>query len=144
MFCFQCQETALGKGCTVKGVCGKTDDLANLQDLLIYLMKGISQLTIRLREKGEEMPAVNKFIVDGLFMTITNANFDKQRFVKKITEAFVMRDRVKSKLIEKGEKHLPNHCDCLTWKAATLEEMEEKAKHVGVLSTANEDIRSLR
>ncbi len=144
MFCFQCQETAMGKGCTVKGVCGKTEDVANLQDLLIYLMKGISKLAIRLREKGEEMPEVNKFIVDGLFMTITNANFDKQRFEKKIKESFIIRDKVKSRLIEKGETSLPNDCDCLTWKAETLEQMEEKAKHVGVLSTQNEDVRSLR
>jgi len=144
MFCFQCQETAKGTGCTVKGVCGKTGDLANLQDLLIFLMKGISQFTVRLREKGEELPEVNKFITDGLFMTITNANFDKQRFVSKIKESFRIRDKVKNRLIEKGEKDLPSGCDCLTWKAETLEEMEEKAKEVGVLSTENEDIRSLR
>jgi len=144
MFCYQCQETAMGKGCTIKGVCGKTEDIANLQDLLIYLMKGISKLAIRLREKGEETPEVNKFITDGLFMTITNVNFDKQRFVKKIEEAFFIREKVKNKLIEKGEKNLPNDCDCLTWKAKTIEEMEEKAKHVGVLSIENEDQRSLR
>jgi len=144
MFCFQCQETAKGTGCTIKGVCGKTEDVANLQDLLIFLMKGISKFAVRLREKGEEFPEVNKFIMDGLFMTITNANFDKQRFVKKIKESFIIRDKVKNRLIEKGETDLPCDCDCLTWKAETLEEMEEKAKQVGVLSTENEDMRSLR
>ena len=144
MFCFQCQETSKGTGCTMKGVCGKTEDLANLQDLLIFLMKGISQFTVRLREEGEEMPEVNKFIMDGLFMTITNANFDKQRFVSKIKESFLVRDKVRNRLIEKKIKDLPSGCDCLTWKAETLEKMEEKAKHVGVLSTENEDIRSLR
>jgi hydroxylamine reductase len=144
MFCYQCQETAAGKGCTVKGVCGKTEDVANLQDLLIYLMKGISKLSVRLRQTGEEMPEVNKFITDGLFMTITNVNFDKQRFVKKIEEAFFIREKVKNRLIEKGDKAIPSDCNCLTWKAETLEAMEEKAKQVGVLLTENEDVRSLR
>jgi len=144
MFCYQCQETAAGKGCTVKGVCGKTEAVANLQDLLIYLMKGVSKLSIRLREEGEEMPEVNKFITDGLFMTITNVNFDKQRFVNKIEEALAVREKVKNRLIEKGVKDIPNDCDCLTWKAATVAEMEDKATQVGILSTRNEDIRSLR
>ena len=146
MFCFQCQETALNKGCTVKGVCGKTQDVANMQDLLIYLMKGISKLSVRLREKGVEMPEVNKFIMDGLFMTITNANFDKQRFEKKIKEAFVIRDKAREKLISiEGNNPLADDkCDCLTWTADTLEEMEEKAATVGVLTTADEDVRSLR
>jgi len=144
MFCYQCQETAGGRGCTVKGVCGKTEDVANLQDLLIYLMKGISKLTVRLRETGEEMPEVNKFITDGLFMTITNVNFDKQRFVKKIKEAFLIREKVSDRLIEKGVSDIPNDCNCLTWRAETVEAMEEKARQVGVLSTQNEDVRSLR
>jgi len=101
-------------------------------------------LTVRLREKGGEIPEVNRFITDGLFMTITNANFDKQRFVEKIKEAFLIREKVKNRLAEVGETDIPNDCDCLTWQAETLEEMEEKAKHVGILSTQNEDIRSLR
>ena len=81
MFCYQCQETAQGKGCTLKGVCGKTAEVAGLQDLLMYLMKGISKLTTTLRKQGVESSTANKFIVDGLFMTITNANFDSSRFV---------------------------------------------------------------
>ena len=76
MFCYQCQETAQGKGCILKGVCGKTAEVAGLQDLLMYLMKGISKLTTTLRKQGVESSTANKFIVDGLFMTITNANFD--------------------------------------------------------------------
>ena len=144
MFCYQCQETAAGKGCTVKGVCGKTEDVANLQDLLIYLMKGVSKLTIRLRQNGEEIPEVNKFITDGLFMTITNVNFDKQRFVKKIKEAFLIREKIRNRLVEIGEQNIPNDCGCLIWEAETLAEMEEKAKQVGILSTQNEDVRSLR
>ncbi|MDR0231886.1 MAG: hydroxylamine reductase, partial [Dysgonamonadaceae bacterium] len=99
MYCFQCQETAAGKGCTVKGVCGKTEDVANLQDLLMYLMKGVSELSVRLRESGEEMPEVDKFVTDGLFMTITNVNFDKQRFVNKIEEAFRVCEKVRNRLV---------------------------------------------
>lgn len=145
MFCYQCQETAKGKGCTFIGVCGKTNDVANLQDLLIYIMRGISKLSVRLREKGIESAEVDKFIVDGLFMTITNANFDKQRFVKKIKEAFDVREKLLEKLTAMGEDPLKGEkCDCLTWKSNNLQEMEEKATHVGVLRTKNEDIRSLR
>ena len=144
MFCYQCQETAKGTGCTVKGVCGKTEDVANLHDLLIYLMKGISKLTVRLREKGEEMPEVNKFITDGLFMTITNVNFDKQRFVKKIEEAFRVCEKVQNRLAVLGITDALNNFKGLDWKERTVEEMEEKAKQVGILSTQNEDVRSLR
>lgn len=145
MFCYQCQETAMGKGCTVKGVCGKPADVANFQDLLIYLMKGISKLSIRLREKGEKTPETDRFIMDGLFMTITNANFDKQRFEKKIKEAFILREKLIDALKEKGENPLEGEtCDCLTWKSDNLQEMEEKASTVGVLTTENEDVRSLR
>lgn len=145
MFCFQCQETSMGKGCTVRGVCGKTADVANLQDLLIYLMKGISKLAIRLRERGEKTPEVNHFIMDGLFMTITNANFDKQRFEEKIKEAFILRENLMKTLKEKNEDLLTGEtCDCLTWKSDNLQEMEKKATTIGVLTTENEDIRSLR
>ena len=83
MFCYQCQETAQGKGCILKGVCGKTAEVAGLQDLLMYLMKGISKLTTTLRKRGVESSTANKFIVDGLFMTITNANFDSSQRSKK-------------------------------------------------------------
>ena len=82
MFCYQCQETAKGTGCTVRGVCGKTDDLANMQDLLIFVLKGISIYSTKARELGIENAKVNKFVYEGLFMTITNANFDKERFSK--------------------------------------------------------------
>lgn len=143
MFCYQCQETALGKGCTVKGVCGKTSDVAGLQDLLVYLLKGISKLTVSLRAKGMELPEANKFIVDALFMTITNANFDKERFVTKIRETYAVRDNAKQALGKLGEKCACN-CDCQTFSGQTLEEMEAKAATVGVLATENEDIRSLR
>ena len=142
MFCYQCQETAQGKGCTLKGVCGKTAEVAGLQDLLMYLMKGISKLTTTLRKQGVESSTANKFIVDGLFMTITNANFDSSRFVSKIKEAYQLRENLLNELHRLGI-HLSLTCDCLTWKSDKVEEMEVKAKEVGILATENEDIRSL-
>ncbi|MDL2291856.1 hydroxylamine reductase [Bacteroides sp. OttesenSCG-928-F21] len=140
MFCYQCQETAMNKGCTIKGVCGKTSDVANLQDLLIFLLKGISQYTVELRKKGVKVPArTNHFVMESLFMTITNANFDKERFVKRIKEAIALRDKLAA---EAG--NIGVDCDCLSWSGSTLEEMEAKAATVGVLRTENEDVRSLR
>ncbi|MFA4852363.1 MAG: hydroxylamine reductase, partial [Bacteroidales bacterium] len=84
MFCYQCQETARGTGCTIKGVCGKTEDVANLQDLLIFVLKGISIYSTKAREKGVEDNEVNKFVFDSLFTTITNANFDKKVFFQRV------------------------------------------------------------
>lgn len=140
MFCFQCQETAQNKGCTVKGVCGKTSDVANLQDLLIFLLKGISRYTVEMRKKGIEVSAkTNHFVMESLFMTITNANFDKERFVTRIQEAIALRDKLAA---EAG--NIAADCDCMTWRGSNLEEMEAKAATVGVLKTENEDVRSLR
>jgi len=145
MFCYQCQETAHGTGCTVRGVCGKTNEVANLQDLLMFLLKGISKLSQQFRQQGEKVNEADKFIVDGLFMTITNANFDKQRFVRKIKEAFDLREKLIDGLKAKGINPLEGEtCDCLTWKTDDLNEMEEKASRVGILNTKDEDIRSLR
>lgn len=147
MFCFQCQETAMGKGCTVRGVCGKTGDVANLQDLLIYLLRGLSVLNMHLREKGEESRETDRFIMESLFMTITNANFDKERFEKRIFEALVLRDKMMGKITAWGDdlSVYNDVCgDCLKWTATTLQEMEEKAAEVGVLVTKDENIRSLR
>lgn len=146
MFCFQCQETALNKACTLKGVCGKTSDVANLQDLLIFLLKGISRNTVKLREAGLEISSnTNKFVMESLFMTITNANFDKERFIERVKEAIKIRDSLAESLVANGLESVtcPN-CDCCTWKSGNLEEMEAKAASVGVLKTENEDIRSLR
>ena len=144
MFCYQCQEASKGTGCTLVGVCGKTPKVSGLQDLLIYQLKGISQFSTRLRALNIEMPEVNKFVTDSLFMTITNANFDYNRFVNKIIEGFELRDKAKSLLIENGGEVPVSECDCLTWKTTDPKEMEAKAATVGVLSTENEDIRSLR
>jgi len=144
MFCYQCQEASKGTGCTLVGVCGKTPEVSGLQDLLIYQLKGISIISTRLRALNIEMPEVNKFVTDSLFMTITNANFDYDRFVDKIKEGFELRDKAKNLLIENGGEVPTSSCDCLTWSTTDAKEMEAKAQSIGVLATENEDIRSLR
>ncbi len=144
MFCYQCQETAKGTGCTVRGVCGKTPDVANLQDLLLFILKGIAHYRVQLRALDAVDHSADRFILDGLFMTITNANFDKQRFVEKIKEAIKLREQLKQVFLDKGGKLEKITFEGAFWTANTLEEMESKAGFVGVLSTENEDIRSLR
>ena len=142
MFCYQCQEAAKGSGCEVKGVCGKTPEVSALQDLLIYQLKGLSHYTTALRLLGIENEAANLFITDSLFMTITNANFDYERFVNRIREGFKLRSQLKATLLE--NKVEPEKTELLTWTALTAAEMEIIAERVGVLSTENEDVRSLR
>ena len=143
MFCFQCQETAQNTGCTIKGVCGKTSDVANLQDLLVFLLKGISHNISQLRKAGKTIPAkTDRFVMESLFMTITNANFDKERFVKRVYEAIELRDLLSKELGDVAADCLG--CDCRTWTCSSVEEMEAKAATVGILKTENEDIRSLR
>ena len=144
MFCYQCQETAKGTGCTVRGACGKTSDVANLQDLLLFILKGIAHYRVQLRALDAVDHSADRFILDGLFMTITNANFDKQRFVEKIKEAIKLREQLKQTFLDKGGKPEKITFEGAFWTANTLEEMESKAGFVGVLSTENEDIRSLR
>ncbi len=144
MFCYQCQETAKGTACTISGVCGKTEKVANMQDLLVFVVKGISAYSTRLRELGIENETANKFIFDGLFMTITNANFDHERFVTKIREGLTLRDSLKDELIKAGGKIPANLHESATWTGKSVEEFEEKNISIGVLSTKNEDVRSLR
>ena len=138
MFCYQCEETAKGEGCTKAGVCGKKGEVADLQDLLIYLMKGMSICNTKPRESGEYNEEVDKFIMEGLFSTITNANFDKQYFIDKIQQALKIRDELKD------EHSVQNTHDSVTWRDGDEEEIIKKAEEVGVLNTKNEDIRSLR
>lgn len=146
MFCFQCQEAAKGTGCTVKGVCGKTPEVAGIQDVMMYFLKGMSVYANIGREKGIKDPEVDRYIFEGLFMTITNANFDKQRFIDKLREGFMLRIQFENKLEEAGIKidkaSLP---EAAQWNAYTPGEYERKAQQVGVLQMSeNEDIRSLR
>ncbi|MBJ9989404.1 hydroxylamine reductase [Paenibacillus sp. S28] len=144
MFCFQCQEASKGTGCTLVGVCGKPHDVANLQDLVIYLLKGISYLSLDVRLPAVLEQRVSLFIMDSLFATITNANFDREVFVGRIREAIALRGEVRAFYNEQypeGSAHLP---DAAVWEADHEAAMDEKARTVGVLSTRNEDIRSLR
>ena len=143
MFCYQCQETARGSGCTVQGVCGKKADVANLQDLLIYTLKGISAYTVEARKAGIATAAADKFIMEGLFATITNANFDKEYFVTLIKQALAVRDSVKAELAAAGATAAVSH-DSAVWFADDAAAFEEKAATVGILATENEDVRSLR
>ena len=144
MFCYQCQETAKGTGCTVRGVCGKTSDVANLQDLLLFILKGIAHYRVQLRALDAVDHSADRFILDGLFMTITNANFDKQRFVEKIKESIKLREQLKQTFLDKGGNPEKITFEGAFWTADSLEETESKAGLVGVLSTENEDIRSLK
>ncbi|MCO1601808.1 hydroxylamine reductase [Desulfosporosinus nitroreducens] len=143
MFCYQCQETAKGTGCTIKGVCGKPEDVAKLQDLLIYTLKGIAVYAVQARELHLERKDVDKFIMESLFSTITNANFDSSRFVERIQDGLKLREDLKQAVLEVGGSIPANLHDAVTW-TAPAEEFEAKAAHVGVLATENEDVRSLR
>jgi hydroxylamine reductase len=145
MFCYQCQETAKGTGCTVKGVCGKTEDVAKLQDLLIYTCKGLSLYALEARKAGLDLSETDKYIFDSLFMTITNANFDKERFYSKIRQGLILRTKLATEIENKGVLlNKEKLHESAKWNATTNEEFEEKANHVGVLATENEDIRSLK
>jgi hydroxylamine reductase len=138
MFCYQCQETARGEGCTKVGMCGKQGDVANLQDLLRYLLKGIAICNTKTRDSGQVNTKVNAFIIESLFSTITNANFDKHHFLKNIRKALAIRDALKN------EYDIQNVHDSVTWYSADEAEILKKAEEVGVLITENEDIRSLK
>ncbi|HAQ64430.1 MAG TPA: hydroxylamine reductase [Bacteroidales bacterium] len=142
MFCFQCQEAAKGTGCTIKGVCGKTDDVANLQDLLIHTLKGIAVFSKALRDAGENnLP--DHFIIEGLFVTITNANFDAEAISRHITEALIIRDELKKRAEVIGLKPEFASGDAASWFAEPAL-YGVKARNVGVLTTTDEDVRSLR
>lgn len=144
MFCFQCQEASKGTGCTVAGVCGKPHDVANLQDLLVYLLKGISFLSLDVQLPEELDHHVSLFITDSLFATITNANFDRVVFVDKIREALILRQKVFTYRNEQFPDAAAALPDAAVWQADSEQDFDAKARQVGVLSTANEDIRSLR
>ena len=136
MFCFQCQETA---GCTNSGVCGKKPEVAAMQDLLIYVTKGLSAVTTELRKEGKEIPdEIDHLVVMNLFTTITNVNFDRESITERITETLKAKERLLSEVEDKDQ--LP---EAAVWNGKE-KEFEEKASKVGILSTENEDIRSLR
>ena len=138
MFCYQCQETAGCKGCTLSGVCGKTPDVAAMQDLLVYASKGICAVTTALRSEGKEIPSgINHLITLNLFATITNANFDKEAIVARIQATLDAKQTLLGQL--SNPEALP---EAALWNGSG--DWEQKARTVGVLATENEDIRSLR
>ncbi len=145
MFCYQCQETAKGTGCVTRGVCGKTDDVANIQDLLIFVLKGLSVIHNKARAHNLVNRMVDRFVTESLFTTITNANFDFDVFTKRIFKGIELRKELEIKLKEAGIELNPATLhECATWEAKTVEEMVAKAPLVGILATKDENIRSLR
>ncbi len=139
MFCYQCQETAGCTGCTKMGVCGKTPEIAEMQDLLVFVTKGLSAVTTQLRKEGKTIDKeINHRATLNLFITITNANFDKEAIVKKIKETLTVKEELLKGVVDK--KSLP---EAAFWNGSE-DEFKSKSKEVGVLATENEDIRSLR
>lgn len=138
MFCYQCQEAAKGTGCQIKGVCGKNEEVAKLQDLLIYSVKGISEVVVKGKLQAKELKEVNHEVIKSLFITITNANFDEAAIEKQIQKMLALRDELKKKVsgIELG--------DAANFEVTDKASMLEKASKIGVLATENEDVRSLR
>ncbi len=137
MFCYQCEETARGTGCTVRGVCSKDEVLCGVMDVLLYLCRGIAVRDLAARERGEAgSNEARRFLADALFATLTNVNFDPARIRELIRKAVAIRDA----LPPAG----PNEPDAATWTPASDAEIDAKAKEVGVLATENEDVRSLR
>ncbi|MGI6150881.1 MAG: hydroxylamine reductase [Christensenellales bacterium] len=140
MFCYQCQEAAGCTGCTRFGVCGKSPEVAAMQDLLIYVTKGLSAVTTRLRAQGEEIDQkVNHLITENLFMTITNANFDEEAITQRILETLKIKKELLAQV--KDDAKLPK---AALWESFDVRDFAKKAAEVGVLSTKDEDIRSLR
>ena len=138
MFCYQCQETAGGKGCTVRGVCGKNEEVAKLQDLLIYTLKGISDIVIKGEKNVAELGKMNTEVLNSLFTTITNANFDDSSIEDQIKKMINFRDKLKND-VDINILH-----DAAVFTVDSKDAMLEKAEDIGILSTENEDIRSLR
>jgi len=138
MFCYQCQETARGTGCNVIGVCGKNENVAKLQDLLIYTLKGIAEIKVKANLKVEDLNEINHEVIKSLFMTITNANFDEAAFEAEINKMIGLRDKLRETVV------LENMHDSSTFEVSTIEKMIAYGDKVGVLATENEDVRSLR
>lgn len=141
MFCYQCQEASKGIGCTIKGVCGKDDVTANRMDLLMFVMKGIAVVAEKLRANGTPATAANHFITEGLFSTITNANFDVNSISARVTEGLKLRNDLIGKAVAAGIA-LPK-LEELSWNG-NENEYESKSASVGVLRESNEDVRSLK
>jgi hydroxylamine reductase len=143
MFCYQCQETTKGVGCTTKGICGKTEDVASLQDLLIYTAKGVAIYAAQAREMQLVGRDTDTFIMESLFSTITNANFDRNCFVERIQEGLRLREGLRQDILQAGGTISAVLNDAATWNAPPAD-FEDKGALVGILVTEDLDIRSLR
>ena len=139
MFCFQCQETANNKGCTVKGVCGKTAEVADLQDNLVFVTKGLAQVKNRIKDLGDRLEEVDGRIVDNLFTTITNANFSAESIEEYIDATLDLKEELMASL--DSTEDLPLEATFDMRKGISS---EERARYIGVMATEDEDIRSLR
>lgn len=146
MFCFQCQETAKNEGCTVKGVCGKTDEVSNLQDVLVFAAKGVAAYSSQLRNAGKRYGKVDEYLYRSLFISITNANFDGEEIIEAIKEGINLRNFLKSELEKEGIALDPKFENTFltTYEYSENDDLVELAKKVGVLRTENIDVRSLR
>ena len=146
MFCFQCQETAKNEGCTVKGVCGKTDEVSNLQDVLVFAAKGVAAYSSQLRNAGKRYDKVDEYLYRSLFISITNANFDGEEIIEAIKEGINLRNFLKSELEKEGIALDPKFENTFltTYEYSENDDLVELAKKVGVLRTENIDVRSLR
>ena len=146
MFCFQCQETAKNEGCTVKGVCGKTDEVSNLQDVLVFVAKGVAAYSSQLRNAGKRYDKVDEYLFRSLFISITNANFDGAEIIEAIKEGVNLRKFLKSELEKEGIALEPKYENdfLTTYEYNENDDLVELAKKVGVLRTENIDVRSLR
>ncbi|GAF05618.1 hydroxylamine reductase [Saccharicrinis fermentans] len=143
MFCYQCQEAAKGTGCTIKGVCGKTDEVAALQDVLLFVTKGLAHVNTIAANNQLASDKAYKYMIDALFITITNANFDGGKIESKIIEGIELRDALKEELTAKGIE-LPTKEHSVNYVGSTQEDFLKVAPAIGVLSIENEDIRSLK
>lgn len=146
MFCYQCQETAQGKGCSVVGVCGKKPRTANLQDLLIYTTKGVAICSSLLRKREIKNSEVDRYLINSLFITITNANFDDSAIIEEIRKGIAIREELKKSLTDEERKEIENFGNLVSWNLQNDEEIVEFSanREIGVLRTENEDVRSLR
>lgn len=144
MFCYQCQEAAKGTGCTKIGVCGKTDDVSNLQDLLVYLAKGVSFYADLARKNQLKTEKADKYVFEALFVTITNANFDQNKVLAKIKEGFGLRTDLKKEIQANGIEIPVTLPENAIWMSSLDAEILAKSETVGILTIENEDIRSLQ
>ena len=152
MFCYQCQETAKGTGCTTLGVCGKTSETSGLQDLLLYTEKGVAAYSIIFRKEGKAKELiknkVNRYLINSLFITITNANFDDDAILDEIKAGLKLREELKALATDEEKKEAEKYgADLVNWYYESDEDLikfSENQSVVGVLRTENEDVRSLR